>query len=50
MKNEFNHERHEPPSAAALRSAATKKNLTADFADTRGWAIHLVRLYPRVSA
>jgi hypothetical protein len=25
-------------------------NLTADYADTRGWAIYLVRIYPRVSA
>src|SRR5258708_26813505 len=27
-----------------------KANLTADYTDTRGWAVHLVRTYPRVSA
>jgi hypothetical protein len=41
-------ERQMEPNAACGRNQ--KINRTADYADTRGWAIHLVRNYPRVSA
>jgi hypothetical protein len=36
---------------ATLSSISEIKKSTADYADTRGWAIlHPIRIYPRVSA
>jgi hypothetical protein len=35
---------------AACGDSQTENRKTADYADTRGWATYLVRIYPRVSA